>query len=1200
MKPRTGQGKRVGTSNIVLNDVSEESTSFPARNLTQDQVSRLLSLLGEQANDVVNSSSAAGKFLCYTSYRTKMVRFSNASSSTNLNDWIVDSGANHHMVNSENNLTNIIDVTEFNIRVKHPNGTSAKVFKIGDIKLNNRVTLKDVFVIPDYCVNLMSVYKLAKDNKLIVAFDGSHCFIQDSLGRKNLVIGSQIDGLYMCDSFPTSYKVSFGSSGNVNLWHARLGHPSETVLNVLKSDLKLTSFKQQEPCEVCHRAKQHREPFPISDHKSTHLGELVHLDVWGPYRVVSKEGFRYFLTIVDDYSRAVWVFLMKNKTEVFHHIVTFSNLLRNQFKAVVKVFRSDNGTEFINNQMTDFCKNSGIVHQTTCAYTPQQNGIAERKHRHLLNVARSLMFQSGVPLRFWPDCVLTATYLINRTPSSVLSGKCPYELVYGFKPNLGHLRVFGCLCFCTILTNTNKFSSNAEKCVLLGYSNEKKGYKLWSLDNKTVIFSRDVKLYETVFPFKETESSVDSVTLNSDIHGLNFFDLYESKDNNDSNSDPVPNDEIRDVNVSDKSPHGFQPVSPTGPSTSGKVDLQQTGGHTISDRVEGQQSGEVPIRTDRVEGEGLDETTSVPPDQRHSSEGRSLDIVYTAPRRSTRNVVFPAKLNDYVVEGKVKYGLEKVVNYSRLSVDNLCFVSSLNKSCEPKHYYEAVQDTNWVNVMNDEIEALHRNNTWSIVDLPPGRKAIGCKWIYKIKYKSTGEIDRFKARLVAKGYAQKEGIDYDETFSPVVKMVTIRTIIALAVQNDWNLYQLDINNAFLYGDLNETVYMKLPDGYKSQHGNQVCKLNKSLYGLKQAPRMWNEKLVGVLIELGFTQSKCDYSLFILNSGSVFVVLLVYVDDIIITGNNMHEITNIKRMLQSKFLIKDLGELKYFLGIEVIKTGSGLCLTQRKYCLDLLAEYGLTGCKPVNTPIELNYVVSSGCVKNSAALPNITNYQKLIGKLIYLSHTRPDIAYTVHFLSQFLHSPLAAHLNIALRLLKYLKKSPGKGVLFSKSSSFDLSAFADSDWAKCLVSRKSVTGFCVFLGSSLVSWKSKKQSTISRSTAEAEYRAMCSATCETLWLINLLSELGVSVHLPVSLHCDNSAAVSIAANPVFHDRTKHFELDLFFLRDHISKGSIRTVGVRSAVQLADLFTKGLGVGQHELLCDQLHLFDPFSSRAEGGC
>ncbi|MFS7939138.1 putative RNA-directed DNA polymerase [Helianthus anomalus] len=494
--------------------------------------------------------------------------------------------------------------------------------------------------------------------------------------------------------------------------------------------------------------------------------------------------------------------------------------------------------------------------------------------------------------------------------------------------------------------------------------------------------------------------------------------------------------------------------------------------------------------------------------------------------------------------------------------------------------------------MNLEMEALLSNKTWELVDLPVNRKPIGCKWVFKIKYKANGEIERYKARLVAKGYNQREGLDFGETFSPVVKMVTIRCVLSLAVKNGWSLFQLDINNAFLYGSITEDVYMSPPEGYFSNNGNKVCKLVKSLYGLKQAPRKWNEKLTDVLLNVGFVQSCCDHSLYTLTKQDVFVVLLVYVDDIIITGNNNNEIDKIKQLLSDNFKIKDLGILRYFLGLEIVYSDEGMCLNQRKYCLELLSEFGYLGCKPVNTPVELSHVINKKVSEDTRVLNDITNYQKLVGKLIYLSLTRPDISYTVQYLSQFMHKPLVVHLEIALRLLRFLKLCPGKGILFNKDSSLDLVCYTDSDWAKCLDTRRSVTGYCVLFGNCLVSWKSKKQSVVSRSTGEAEYRAMCSATCELVWIVNLLDELHVKCELPIKVCCDSSAAISIAANPVFHERTKHFEVDLYYLREKVAAGFINTVKVESENQLADLFTKGVSVGQLEFFCNKLGMINMF--------
>lgn len=826
--------------------------------LSNEQMNKLMTLLGESTG--IQSNMAGNVFNESKIFNSNFSKFFNSQTSLKgsfmlIPGLIVDSGANQHMTGTSENLINVVDVSDLKISVGHPNGTQAFIKQIGNMKISDRIILYDVLVIPEYCVSLLSVQKLAKDCKLFVGFDEDTCYIQDSKTRTTVGTGRESDGLYILDVKSKFVGCSSVSSCYLSkvVWHSRLGHPADQVLHLLKSRLNLDGKTSLSPCEVCHRAKQTRESFPLSDHKTTGLGDLVHLDVWGPYRVTSRDGYRYFLTVVDDYSRAVWVFLLKSKDEVYLNIKVFFNLLKNQFGKTVKIFRSDNGTEFLNDNVDLFFKENGIIHQTSCTYTPQQNGIVERKHRHLLNVSRSLMFQGGIPLYLWTECVLTAVYLINRLPSSVLNGKSPCELVYSVEPSLSHLRSFGCLCFSKVLNCHDKFASKSEKCVFIGYSSSKKGYKLFSLYQKTIIFSRDVQFYENVFPFKM--SSDDKVTEAnvSDVNHLNFFNLFGSENSNNLNK---PNDDEK--------------------------------------ATQGEGSGmDIPGSSAESASESL--TTTTPNDeiveQIAAPEGKNTNVYENSNlRRSTRTSTQPKRFNDFVLNNKVKFSVDKVVNYSQLSAENYCFVSNLNKTNEPSNYKEAMLDNRWVEAMNAEMEALYRN----------------------------------------------------ETFSPVVKMVTVRCVLSLVVNNNWPLFQLDVNNAFLYGRLTEEVYMTLPEGYFSGNETKVCKLVKSLYGLKQAPRKWNERLTETLVENGFVQSVSDYSLFVKNKNGVFIVLLVYVDDIVITGNNQVEIDKFKVYLNSKFLIKDLGKLKYFLGIEVLQSDSGICLSQRKYALDLLAEFGMTG------------------------------------------------------------------------------------------------------------------------------------------------------------------------------------------------------------------------------------------------------------------
>ncbi|KAK1429347.1 hypothetical protein QVD17_11555 [Tagetes erecta] len=1098
---KNGQTKMANSSQI---------NSFP---FTPEQVNKIISMIAESSGNKESTGNMSGNNFCSIGWKTFLCL--NSFHNINFSDhWIIDSGANQHMVSTDNGLSNCVDVSELSLTVLHPNGTKAHITKIGNLKLSDNVILKDVLVIPEYNVNLLSVNRMAKENKVFSLFTDSTCYVQDFLHQKLLMTGNELGGLYFVNtkSKGQSFFKSFHSNSTIHpakVWHNRLGHPSDQVLKILKETLPLKNYECTEPCEICHQAKQTRTSFKLSNHKSNQLGDLMHMDLWGPFKVTSREGYKYFLTIVDDFSRAVWVYLLKSKDEVINRVTVFFKLVETQFNQKIKIVRSDNGTEFVNKQMNHFFEQNGVIHQTTCAYTPQQNGIVERKHRHLLNNARSLMFQGNIPLYMWTECILTATYLINRLPSSILAGKSPYELLFKTKPLLFYLRSFGCLCFCTNLNPESKFDSRSIKCVFIGYSIEKKGYKMWDLEKKTSFFSRDVKFYEDVFPFKIQNK-------NEVFKDFDFFDTVFNTQV--QNKTPAPDDEGKvsqdqegqsvrflhietpattvDQSLSDSERRGVH-IAVESHRRSSSFDASHDDfyseslnhDHKTTDARDtmGAKPNAVPVNESTGHGMGA-KPNAAPVNEPIGPEGvLENNQPTTTQRKSARESNLPRRFDEYVIEGKVKYGIEKVVNYSNLSPENYCFVSNLNKSALPKNFKEASNDPNWVNAMNLEMEALLKNNTWILSELPKGRKAIGCKWLYKIKHKPNGEIDRYKARLVAKGYSQKEGLDFEETFSPVVKMPTIRCDISIAVQNDWPLYQFDVDNAFLHGSLNEEVYMTLPEGYFSKEETKVCKLEKSLYGLKQASRQWNEKLTNTLTEIGFKQSKNDYSLFTKTGEDSICVLLVYVDDIILTGNNKIELERVKTEIKNKFQIKDLGELKYFLGIEVVKTKNGLVLSQRKYCLDLLNEFGMLGSKPISNPIEQNIVVTDkqNSYKEDFELSDVTGYQKLIGKLIYLTLTRPDISYTVGCLSQFMHKPLDSHLKIAMRLLRYLKESPGKGCFISKSDSLNLTAYADSDWGKCLATRRSISGYCIYLGNSLVSWKSKKQTTVSRSSAEAK-------------------------------------------------------------------------------------------------------------------
>ena len=471
--------------------------------------------------------------------------------------------------------------------------------------------------------------------------------------------------------------------------------------------------------------------------------------------------------------------MLKTKSEVHSSIQIFVVFAEKQFDAKIKVIKIDNGTEFFMNQ---FFNSKGILHQTTCTETPQQNGRVERKHQHLLNVARALLFQSKLPKIFWSYAVLHATYLINRIPTPLLNNQSPYEILFSTQPDFHDLKPFGCLCYAsTLQSGRQKFDTRARKCIFLSFKPGIKGYVLLDMHSREVTISHNVVFFETHLPYVS--------------HGYTFPDLHYTDCAHDTPKHcPFP------LNLSmDDVP---QPSLPTPPSPSPPA-------ARVSERPK-----KVP---------------SYLADYHCNQTG-------TPTSQSSSKVVYP--LSDYI-------------SYSTLSATQQSFSLALSSESEPSNYNEAVQFACWRDAMKSEILALKANKTWIVVDLPVGVVPIVNKWVFKIKRKSDGSIERYKARLVAKGYNQIEGLDYFDTFSPVAKMTTIRLLLALAAVHNWHLHQLDVNNASVHGDLEEDVYMTLPLGFPSPGPNKVCKLTKSLYALKQASRKWFEKLSFVLVQCGY-------------------------------------------------------------------------------------------------------------------------------------------------------------------------------------------------------------------------------------------------------------------------------------------------------------------------------------------------------------
>ncbi|KAG7536929.1 GAG-pre-integrase domain [Arabidopsis suecica] len=714
---------------------------------------------------------------------------------------------------------------------------------------------------------------------------------------------------------------------------------------------------------------------------------------------------------------------------------------------------------------------------------------------------------------------------------------------------------------CILGEQRNKLESKSVKGMFIGYSITQKGYKCYIPETRKVLVSRDVKFVEGKGYYEEKNWE--------DIQ-----DLTHSPSDRASNLRII----LERLGVSNSQSHTNSPNPNPEPTQQQETSQHEEEEHlqeeeNIQENILEEEEGEIP--SDHEEETTLSEEENVSTSD-HNEDSTSQEAPI-ALRRSQRQKFPPSNWKNtrvYYNSQAVAHPIQAVCTIAHFPEDHQAFIGQIDQHWIPQTYEEAIQHQVWRDAIAAERQAMEHNHTWEEGELPKGKKAVTSKWVFTIKYKSNGDIERYKARLVARGFTQTYGVDYLDTFAPVAKLHTVRVVLSLATNLEWELWQMDVKNAFLQGELEEEVYMRPPPGLEDKEApGKVLKLKKAIYGLKQSPRAWYHKLSTTLLGRGFKKSEADHTLFTLPSQEGIVVILVYVDDIIISGNDKVGIQDTKDFLKSTFDIKDLGELKYFLGIEVCRSKEGLFLSQRKYTLDLLSQVGKLGAKPAKTPLEDDYKASRKGELDNKPFEDVTQYRRLVGKLIYLTITRPDICFAVNVVSQHMQAPTLHHWNMVNRILKYLKGAPGQGIWMGCNKNTELVGYCDADYAGDKTDRRSTTGYCTFIGGNLVTWRSKKQKVVSLSSAEAEYRAMRKITTELMWLKALLKDFGIDTPKPITMHCDNQAAIHIASNSVFHERTKHIEVDCHKVREQVQLGVILPCYTESEEQLADIFTKG---------------------------
>ncbi|CAA7024026.1 unnamed protein product [Microthlaspi erraticum] len=971
--------------------------------------------------------------------------------------WLLDSGATHHIASDLANLSLHQPYTGGE-EVVVGNGSALPISHTGSTLLTSSTRplhLNNILYVPSIQKNLISVYKLCNANQVSVQFYPSWFQVRDLRTGIPLFQGTTKNELYEWPIPKPVASTFFTSTNNLKTtisdWHSRLGHPSLPILKHIISAFSLplsNSLSQVFPCTDCCINKAHKFPFTESTITSSRPLEILFSDVWTS-PTLSLDNYKYYLIIVDHYSRYVWFYPLKLKSQVKETFIRFTALVENKFQHKIGTFFSDNGGEFI--ALRDFLSSKGITHLTSPPHTPEHNGLAERRHRHIVETGLTLLTKAKLPNSYWPFAFATAVYLINRMPTSNLSFQSPFKILFQTDPNYSKLKIFGCLCFPWLRPYTsNKLDPRSVPCVFLGYSLTQSAYLCWQPHTNRMYVSRHVRFEESIFPFQSllqqnttfttenpTSSSPTATHVPLPVTPLISAHLAPSASMGSSSSDSAPT-----------------PLMPS-PTTMSSSDSRES----LSSATQSSASSQSPSQATHPNN-----STEPEPNNNFSGPSPPGPTEHsTASAHSSSNTTSPT-----TTQPTNSHSSSDSPTTSVTASDDV-FASPSPPPPPPLENAHQMQTRAKNNIRKP-------NTRYDLVPPTPNMNIIDNKWIFRLKYQPNGDIDKHKSRLVAKGFTQQPGIDYFETFSPVIKATTIRVVLDVATSRDWGLRQLDINNAFLQESLEEEVYMRQPPGFVDPDlPDYVCRLKKPIYGLKQAPRAWYLELKNHLLTLGFKNSVADTALFVLQKGTTLLYLLVYVDDIVVTGNDPAAIEATIKNLATRFSLKDMGALSYFLGIEVIRTKQGLHLNQRKYILDLLHRMHMSDAKPIATPMATNpKLVLSGEKHN-----NPTEYRQLVGSLQYLAFTRPDIAYAVNKLSQFMHSPTTDHWQAAKCVLRYLAGTPTHGIYFTKSNSLTLHAFSDADWGGDTDNYISTNGYIVYLGKHAISWSAKKQKGVAR-------------------------------------------------------------------------------------------------------------------------
>lgn len=1029
--------------------------------------------------------------------------------------------------------------------------------------------------------------------------------------------------------------------------HLMKGGATLDVTKVQVTDHELLEAKRRiSECKACTQGKGTRTPF---GHRGLdmgrHKGEVLHMDI---YFVPREDGARkwteYGLTVTDPFTGWRWFCRLESKDQAAARVIAIVRHAQTQLGCKVKRLRTDGGTEFINRVLQGWCASQGIALHYTPARTQQLNGVAENAVRSNKDAARTLLAHAGAPVRFWDRAAKHATFVWNRAHVSAKSGVTPYESMYGKKPSAQSWGVFGCDAYAHVpKEQRSAFDAKVEPCIYLGHDEIQNCAMVYIMRTNKVVASRDLTYRNGSFSLCRslTEPGLDRIPEGPAGSDDSAADSEAVDRDASASDDRYTVDAVIDQRVvRGRKEYLVRWTGYDGEDSWQPADqMEEDAPNAVKEFLDSRSGGvapdaPAPVAPEPESDPSLDEAGLHAPAAAAAPRPRSRAwSVSGPPRRSGRNHASSRaeealeRMSDYedddAVDQPQVHMLMSAIGHVHSEEDRLrvhadreivCSVTagiSLLDARTPQTWRAAMTSTDreqWTSAMDAEMNSIEEKGVWELVSrasLPAGTNILPVKWVYKIKTDSDGRIEKFKARVTPKGFRQKEGKDYFEVFARTGMYKSMRFGLSLAARFDYELEQLDVPTAFLNADLEEEVFMEIPEGYRGGKDGMVYRLKKSLYGLRQSPRNWYQLVsVFIVMSMGFTASVSDPCFFFKRTRSGrLIYLFLFVDDfqVFVHREDREEWNKLKAMLIERFDTKDMGESTWILGMRITrdrKAGT-ITLDQELYLTKALEKYGFAQCRTAPTP----EIVGAAHQEQTPEMMKPTNkqrYMEIVGTLMYAAiSTRPDITHAVYYLAAWMLDPRSMHMAAAERVLRYVAGTLALGLVFGSRNGgvigdsrghtqvqVDVCAYADADWANNKDDRRSVTGWVAKVNGDPVSWSSKKQRTVALSTCEAELYAEAAAIQEVLWLRGLVKELGLHTELGSVIHGDNQSALAVSKNGIKGERTKHVDVKYHFVTETVERGDVQLKWVPSSEQHADIFTKALPVPVFERLRDEL--------------